>query len=303
MLTRALVLKVASLPPVRRLVTQGRPFRKLVHRFVAGETLQDALRVAQQLQAKGLKVSIDYLGESVKDRQMAQAVAEEYQRVLLALAQAGLDPQVSVKLTQLGLDIESDFCMRNLEQIVQCAQEVGGFVRIDMESSAYTQHTLDIFHSLHERYTNLGVVIQAYLYRSEEDIERLIGCKASVRLCKGAYAEPATIAYPRRGQVNTAYRRLMRRLLLYGHSPALATHNESIIRDAITFTLERGIEPQRFEFEMLYGIRRDLQERLAKQGYQMRVYLPYGEAWYPYFTRRLAERPANLLFFLRYVWR
>ncbi|MGQ9789731.1 MAG: proline dehydrogenase family protein [Armatimonadota bacterium] len=303
MLTRALVLKVASLPPVRRLVMQGRPFRKLVHRFVAGETLQDALRVAQQLQAKGLKVSIDYLGESVQDRQMAESVVEEYLRALPALAEAGLDMQVSVKLTQLGLDIETDLCVHNLERIVQCAQDVGGFVRIDMESSAYTQRTLDIFYSLHERYPNLGVVIQAYLYRSEEDIERLIGCKASVRLCKGAYAEPATIAYPRRGQVNVAYRRLMRKLLVYGNSPALATHDASIIRDAITFTLEKAIAPQRFEFEMLYGIRRDLQERLAKQGYQMRVYLPYGEAWYPYFTRRLAERPANLLFFLRHLLR
>lgn len=303
MLTRALILKVASLPPVRRLVMQGRPFRKLVHRFVAGETLQDALRVAQQLQAKGLRVSIDYLGESVQDRQMAQAVIEEYLRVLPALVEAGLDAQVSVKLTQLGLDIETDFCTRNLEQIVQCAQDVGGFVRIDMESSAYTQRTLDIFYSLHERYTNLGVVIQAHLYRSEEDIERLIGCKASVRLCKGAYAEPVTIAYPRRGQVNTAYRRLMQKLLLYGHSPALATHDASIIRDAITFTLEKAIAPQQFEFEMLYGIRRDLQEKLVQQGYQMRVYLPYGEAWYPYFTRRLAERPANLLFFLRHLLR
>lgn len=303
MLTRALVLKIASLPPVRRLITQGRPFRKLVDRFVAGETLQSALRVASQLQSKGMKVSIDYLGESVRDRQMAEAVVEEYLRVLPALAQAGLDTQVSVKLTQLGLDIEDAFCVRNLERIVQCAQEVGGFVRIDMESSAYTKRTLDIFYSLHERYPNLGIVIQAYLYRSADDIDQLIGCKASVRLCKGAYAEPASIAYPRRGQVNAAYRRLMQKLLLYGHNPALATHDERIIRDAITFTLEKGIEPQRFEFEMLYGIRRDLQERLVRQGYQMRVYVPYGEAWYPYFTRRLAERPANLLFFLRHVWR
>lgn len=303
MLTRALVLKVASLPPVRHLITRRRPFRKLVHRFVAGETLQDALRVAQWLQAKGMKVSIDYLGESIQDRQMAESVVEEYLQVLPALAAAGLDTQVSVKLTQLGLDIETDFCMRNLEQIVQCAQEVGGFVRIDMESSAYTQRTLDIFYSLHDHYPNLGVVIQAYLYRSEEDIERLIGCKASVRLCKGAYAEPVTIAYPRRGQVNAAYRRLMRKLLVYGNSPALATHDASIVRDAITFTLEKAIAPQQFEFEMLYGIRRDLQERLVAQGYQMRVYVPYGEAWYPYFTRRLAERPANLLFFLRHLLR
>ncbi len=303
MLSRAVVLKIASLPPVRHLITRGRPFRKLVDRFVAGESLQDALRVATHLQSKGLKVSIDYLGESVHDRQMAESVVEEYLRALPALAEAGLDTQVSVKLTQLGLDIENDFCVHNLERIVQCAQEVGGFVRIDMESSEYTQRTLDIFYALHERYPNLGVVIQAYLYRSEEDIERLIGCKASVRLCKGAYAEPATVAYPRRAQVNAAYRRLMRKLLLNGHSPALATHDESIIRDAIAFVQKQGIPAQRFEFEMLYGIRRDLQEKLVGQGYQMRVYVPYGEAWYPYFTRRLAERPANLLFFLRHVLR
>jgi len=303
MISRAVVLKIASLPPVRHLITRGRPFRKLVNRFVAGETLQDALRVAFQLQCRGMKVSIDYLGESVRDRQMAQSVVEEYLRVLPGLAQAGLDAQVSVKLTQLGLDIDSAFCVANLERIVQCAGEVGGSVRIDMESSEYTQRTLDILYSLHERYPNLGVVIQAYLYRSEADLDRLVGCRASVRLCKGAYAEPPTIAYPKRSQVNAAYRRLMQKLLLQGHAPAIATHDESIIRDAIAFVKERDIAPERFDFEMLYGIRRDLQEQLVAQGFQMRVYVPYGEAWYPYFTRRLAERPANLLFFLRHVLR
>lgn len=303
MLSRTVVLKVASLPPVRHLITRGRPFRKLVNRFVAGETLQDALRVAKQLQSRGMKVSIDYLGESVQDKQMAEAVVEEYLRVLPVLTQEGLDSQVSVKLTQLGLDIEDDFCAHNLERIVRCAQDVGGFVRIDMESREYTQRTLDIFYALHERYPNLGIVIQAYLYRSEQDIENLIGCKASVRLCKGAYAEPASVAYPRRRQVDAAYRRLMQQLLLHGHQPALATHDESIIRDAMAFAREKDISPQRFEFEMLYGIRRDLQENLVAQGYQMRVYVPYGEAWYPYFTRRLAERPANLFFFLRHVFR
>lgn len=303
MLSRTVVLKVASLPPVRHLITRGRPFRKLVNRFVAGETLQDALRVAKQLQSRGMKVSIDYLGESVQDKQMAEAVVEEYLRVLPVLTQEGLDSQVSVKLTQLGLDIEDDFCAHNLERIVRCAQDVGGFVRIDMESREYTQRTLDIFYALHERYPNLGIVIQAYLYRSEQDIENLIGCKASVRLCKGAYAEPASVAYPKRRQVDAAYRRLMQQLLLHGHQPALATHDESIIRDAMAFAREKDISPQRFEFEMLYGIRRDLQENLVAQGYQMRVYVPYGEAWYPYFTRRLAERPANLFFFLRHVFR
>lgn len=303
MLSRTVVLKVASLPPVRHLITRGRPFRKFVNRFVAGETLQDALHVAKQLQSRGMKVSIDYLGESVQDKQMAEAVVEEYLRVLPVLTQEGLDSQVSVKLTQLGLDIEDDFCAHNLERIVQCAQDVGGFVRIDMESREYTQRTLDIFYALHQRYPNLGIVIQAYLYRSEQDIERLIGCKASVRLCKGAYAEPASVAYPRRRQVDAAYRRLMQKLLLHGHQPALATHDASIIRDAKAFAREKGISPQRFEFEMLYGIRRDLQENLVAQGYQMRVYVPYGEAWYPYFTRRLAERPANLFFFLRHVFR
>lgn len=303
MLARAVVLKIAALPPVQHLITKGRPFRRLVDRFVAGESLQDALRVASELQYKGMRASIDYLGESVHDRDMAQSVVDEYLRVLPALAQAGLDVQVSLKLTQLGLDIDHDFCVANLERIVRCAQEVGGFVRIDMESSAYTQRTLDIFYSLHEHYTNVGVVIQAYLYRSEQDIERLVACKASVRLCKGAYAEPTTIAYPKRHQVNTAYRRLMQKLLLQGHAPAIATHDASIIRDAIAFVKQNEITSERFEFEMLYGIRRDLQERLAAQGYRMRVYVPYGEAWYPYFTRRLAERPANLFFFLRHVLR
>lgn len=303
MITRAVVLKVASLPPVRQLITRGRPFRRLVDRFIAGESLQDAIRVAKQLQSKGMKVSIDYLGESVRDAEMAQAIVEEYLRVLPALAQAKLDPQVSLKLTQLGLDVDPEYCLHNLERIVQCAQEVGGFVRIDMESSEYTQRTLDIFSALHERYANLGVVIQAYLYRSEEDLDRLIGCKASVRLCKGAYAEPSAVAYPRRSEVDAAYRRLMQKLLTHGHAPALATHDASIIRDAIAFARQSNLSPQRFEFEMLYGIRRDLQEQLVAQGYQMRVYVPFGDAWYPYFTRRLAERPANLLFFLRHALR
>jgi proline dehydrogenase len=301
MLTRALVLKVASLPPVRHWITRGRPFRKLVDRFVAGECLADTLRVASQLQSRGMNVSIDYLGESVRDRQMAESVVEEYLRVLPAMAQRGLDVQVSLKLTQLGLDIDEAFCKQNLERIVQQAGDVGGFVRIDMENSVYTQRTLDLFYSLHDRYPNLGVVIQAYLYRSEADIQQLVGCRASVRLCKGAYAEPASVAYPKRRQVDEAYRRLMRNLLLHGHRPAIATHDESIIRDAIAFSRENNMPPQRFEFEMLYGIRRDLQEQLVAQGYQMRVYVPYGEAWYPYFTRRLAERPANLFFFLRHV--
>ncbi|MCS6829683.1 MAG: proline dehydrogenase family protein, partial [bacterium] len=297
------VLKIASLPSVRQLITRGRLFRKLVDRFVAGETLQDAIRVAKQLQSRGMKASIDYLGESVHDRQMAEGVVAEYLKVLPTLAREGLDTQVSVKLTQLGLDIESQFCLNNLERIVQCARDTDGFVRIDMESSEYTQRTLDIFYALHDRYPNLGVVVQAYLYRSEEDIDQLIGCRASVRLCKGAYAEPPHVAYPKRGQVNASFRRLMQKLLLHGHAPALATHDESIIRDAIAFARSNNISPQRFEFEMLYGIRRDLQEKLVAQGYQMRVYVPYGEAWYPYFTRRLAERPANLLFFLRHVLR
>jgi proline dehydrogenase len=303
MLTRAVVLKIASLPTVRHWITCGRPFRKLVDRFVAGECLAKALHVASELQAKGLKVSIDYLGESVRDQQMATSVVEEYLRILPALAQQRLDVQVSLKLTQLGLDIDETFCRQNLESIVQRACEVGGFVRIDMESSAYTQRTLDLFYSLHDRYPNLGVVIQAYLYRSEADVEQLIGCKASVRLCKGAYAEPASIAYPKRRQVDEAYSRLMRRLLLFGHRPAIATHDERLIREAIAFTRDQHIPPERFEFEMLYGIRRDLQEELVAQGYRVRVYVPYGEAWYPYFTRRLAERPANLLFFLRHALR
>lgn len=303
MLTRAIVLKFANLPFVHYMVTHSNSLRKLVNRFVAGECLQDVICTAQTLVSKGMQVSIDYLGESVRDRKMAVAVVEEYQRLLLALRHADIEPQISVKLTQLGLEIDTEFCQQNLEKVVRSAQEVSGFVRIDMEGSDYTQRTLDIFYALHERYPNLGAVIQAYLYRSEQDIERLISCKASVRLCKGAYAEPASIAYPRRRQVDKAYRCLMEKLLLHGHNPAIATHDESIIRDAIAFAQRNAISPQQFEFEMLYGIRRDLQHFLVKQGYQMRVYVPYGEAWYPYFTRRLAERPANLLFFLRHLSR
>lgn len=303
MFTRAVVLKITSLPSVQQMVRRGRLFRRLVDRFVAGETLEEALQVACSLQQKGLNISLDYLGESVRDPQTAQAVVAEYLRILPALNEVGIEPQISVKLTQLGLDIDEELCRQNLERILQQAQQVDGFVRIDMESSAYTQRTLDLFYDLHPRYANLGAVIQAYLYRSEEDIQRLIACGASVRLCKGAYAEPATVAYPRRSQVNQAYRRLMHQLLLHGKQPAIATHDERLVREAIAFTRQNQIPPSRFEFEMLYGIRRDLQEQLVAQGYRVRVYVPYGEAWYPYFTRRLAERPANLLFFAKHLLR
>ncbi len=297
---RQVMLSLARNERLAALVSQNGFARQLASRFVAGDTLDDAIAVARQLNARGLKVTLDALGENVTSEAEARAAAEAYRAILDRIAEAGVDSTISVKLTMLGLDIADAVCRAHMAAILDRARQHGNFVRIDMEGSAYTQRTLDLFYDLHETYDcHVGIVLQAYLYRTDRDVETAIARRASVRLVKGAYAEPETIAYPSKDDVDAAYRRQMERLLDAGVYTAIATHDEAIIEAAKGYAARMRLDRSRFEFQMLYGIRRDLQERLAAEGYTVRVYVPFGRQWYPYFMRRMAERPANLLFVLR----
>jgi proline dehydrogenase len=277
--------------------------QRLSTRFVAGETLEQALAVARKLNAEGITVTLDHLGESVSTLTEAAEARDVYLRTLEAIHDNGIQGGVSLKLTQFGIDLSYDQCLANVEQLVRRAAELGNFVRVDMESSDYTDRTLDLVRTLHARYGAVGVVIQSYLYRSQTDVEKLCTAKIGVRLCKGAYLEPAAVAFPQKSDVDRSYLELTRCLLQSGVYPALATHDEAVIRQICGFVTERKIPRDRFEFQMLYGIRRDLQRRLVAEGYRMRLYVPFGKAWYPYYMRRLAERPANVLFMLRNLLR
>ena len=277
--------------------------RAMVRRFVAGQTLDDALGALERLHDAGLRTTVDVLGESVALPEHASAAASRYIETLGALAARDVDRNVSLKLSQMGLGISADLCRANVARIVDRAAELGAFVRIDMEDHRTVDATLDLWREMHAAHSSVGVVIQAALRRSEADVERLIGERAPIRLCKGAYKEPASVAFPDKADVDASYARLMERLLRDGESPAIATHDERLIRRAIGLVEREGIDRERFEFQMLYGIRRDLQDRLAREGYRVRVYVPYGQEWYPYFMRRLAERPANVAFLLRSLLR
>lgn len=279
-------------------VKRNRLGRRIASRFVAGETLDSAIGVARAMNAKGIAVSLDLLGESVSSAVESHAARNQVVRTMDGIAAKGVNGNVSVKLTQLGLDIGYDLCAENMRTVLTCAKERNVFVRIDMESSAYTERTLKLFYEeLHPKFGDLtGVVIQSYLRRSDQDMDDLIAMGAHVRLCKGAYAERASVAFQDRREVNASFVRLMQKLLEHGAYPGIATHDEALIDQAVAFVKERGIPPERFEFQMLYGVRRDLQDGLHNRGYNMRVYIPFGTAWYPYLMRRLAERPANVAF-------
>ena len=275
------------------------PAQRLSTRFVAGETLEQALAVARKLNSEGITVTLDHLGESVSTLPEAAEARDVYLRTLNAIRDNAINGNVSLKLTQFGLDLSYDQCLANVDQLVRRAAELRNFVRVDMESSEYTERTLDLVHTLFARYGSVGVVIQSYLYRSQADVEKLCAEKIRVRLCKGAYLEPAAVAFPEKAKVDQNYLDLTRYLLEHGTYPAIATHDDAIIRQTIAYVTERKIPRDAFEFQMLYGIRRDLQDRLVKDGYRLRLYVPFGKAWYPYYMRRLAERPANVLFMLR----
>jgi len=274
--------------------------RRFASRFVAGESIEQGVEAARELASRGITASLDLLGESVSAEAEAVAARDQYLRMLDRMAASGAEVNVSVKLTQMGLDIAEDLCVANMTAILEKAAALHGFVRLDMESSAYTQRTLDFFRTrLFDRFgAHCGVVIQSMLRRSERDIEDLVAMKARVRLCKGAYLEPPSVAFPEKVEVDRNYVRLMERLLLAGTYPGLATHDEAIIAHGRDFVRRHGIATDRFEFQMLYGVRRDLQQTLRAAGYRLRVYIPFGTQWYPYLMRRLAERPANIAFLL-----
>jgi proline dehydrogenase len=274
--------------------------RRFASRFVAGETVETGVGAAKALSRRGITSSLDLLGESVTVESEAMAARDLYLSMLDRMAESGVEVNVSVKLTQMGLDIREDLCRANMTAILDRARTLGGFVRLDMEGSDYTQRTLDFFYQhLFPSYgAHCGVVIQSMLRRSADDVERLIGLGARVRLCKGAYLESAEVAFPDKADVDANYVRLMERLLRAGNYPGLATHDEAIIAKARDLVKRESIGEDGFEFQMLYGVRRDMQERLRQAGHRMRVYIPFGTQWYPYLMRRLAERPANIAFMM-----
>ena len=295
---RQTLLYLSDQPTIFRFVRRNRLARRFANRFVAGETLETAVDAVRHLNAKGISVTLDLLGESVHNEAEARAAGREYIEMLEEIDRRQLDSNVSVKLTAMGLDIADELCVDVMQQIVERARQLGSFVRIDMESSAYTERTLRIFEDrLYPSYgPHVGIVLQSYLYRTQVDVEHANRLKARVRLCKGAYNEPETVAFPDKQDVDANYVRCMRALMVDGNYPGLATHDEAIIRQATAFARQQSIRPERFEFQMLYGIRRDLQQALVREGWRVRVYVPFGTQWYPYLMRRLAERPSNVAF-------
>jgi proline dehydrogenase len=302
---RASLLYLSEQPRVFRFVRGNPVARKLASRFVAGETLETAVPAVRALNAAGITASLDLLGESVGSEAEASAAADTAIAMLERIRADGLDSNISVKLTQFGLDLDPVRCVANTRRILERARALDVFLRIDMESSAYTQRTLDLVErELYPEYPDhVGVVIQSYLCRSADDVARLNAMRMRVRLCKGAYKEPPSVAWPAKADVDRSYAELMEALLLKGRYPGIATHDEALIERTTSFAKRHGIGADRFEFQMLYGVRRDLQDRLVRDGWRMRVYVPFGTQWYPYLMRRLAERPANIAFILGNVVR
>ncbi|MDQ3045497.1 MAG: proline dehydrogenase family protein [Chloroflexota bacterium] len=299
-LFRRPLLAVAESTVVEALVRRGGLSNGLVRRFVAGEDLETALGAATQIANQGMTTTLDQLGENVTTASEARAAVSSYTRILGRMAGGGLEPNISVKLTMLGLDLGDDLAVSNMIPILDAARSVRGFVRIDMEGSGYIERTMRIFATLHDRFDeSVGIVVQSYLHRAEADVRAMIERGARVRLVKGAYAEPATVAFQSRREIDDNYVRLMEILLDSGRYPAIATHDPALIRSARGYVDRMKIPRDRFEFQMLYGVRRDAQADLTAAGYRMRVYVPYGSQWYPYFTRRIAERPANAIFVVR----
>ena len=302
---RTSLLWLSEQPQVFRFVRSNPLARKFASRFVAGETITTAVDAVRDLNHRKITATLDLLGESISQEADAAHARDIYLQMLDQIASSGVDSNVSLKLTQMGFDISEELCLANMTQILEKAKALGTFVRLDMEGSAYTQKTLDFFaRKLFPTYgPYVGVVIQSCLRRSERDIDQLIEMKARVRLCKGAYLEPPEVAFPDKADVDKNYRALMERLLERGNYPGVATHDPAMLTHARRFVADRGLDPARFEFQMLYGVRRDLQDELRTAGFNMRVYVPFGTQWYPYLMRRLAERPANIAFILGNVVR
>ena len=296
---RALLLRLSESKRLAPLMMRSSVSRRVARRFVAGETLDDALVAAREVNRALQLASLDLLGENVSDEVGARRAADEYIAIFDRIAQEHLDANVSLKLTQLGLDLNEALCQELLEKIVAHAASQSNFVRVDMEGSAYTERTVEMVKRLRSVHTNVGTVMQAYLYRAEKDVQDLLAVGCRLRLCKGAYQEPPEVAFPKKADVDANYVKLMKILLASGIYHGIATHDPAMIRATLDYVREQNIKRDRFEFQMLYGIRTDLQQKLVRGGFRVRVYIPFGVDWFPYFMRRLAERPANVTFFLR----
>lgn len=300
---RSILLKLSESKGVARWVTTNPTMRRMSHRFVAGETLEEALQAARACNEAGMLATLDYLGENVSTTTDAQKARDAYLEIFDRIAQEKLNANVSCKLTQLGLDISPEFCEGLVLSIAERASAYESFLRIDMEGSIYTQRTVELVKRVRAQTPTVGTVIQSYLYRSESDVHDLLSYGCRIRLCKGAYKESVEVAYPRKADVDGNYVRLMRMLLPSGFYHGIATHDPRMIAETIRWAAEKQISKDDFEFQMLYGVRTDLQRQLVRDGYRLRVYIPYGRDWFPYFMRRLAERPANVGFFLRNLFR
>ncbi|MBL8151932.1 MAG: proline dehydrogenase family protein [Blastocatellia bacterium] len=299
MITKNALLYMSKQEGLRDILTQFRFFQKVTSRFVAGETIEEAANAVKRLNSLAIKASFDHLGEAIRNEEEANSEVYEYHKIIDKISSDGLKSGVSIKPTQLGLDISPDLFLNNSRRIIEKAAYDGRFVRIDMEDSRHTTATIELFKKLRADFQNVGIVIQAYLYRSRDDIIDLLKNRASIRLCKGAYDEPASVAFPKKLDTDNNYIALTQLLLDSGYYHGIATHDEKMINATIDYAEKRNIPKAAYEFQMLYGVRRDLQEKLAREGFNMRVYVPYGKHWYPYFMRRLAERPANIWFVLK----
>jgi len=301
MLTRSALIYLSRREGLKDFAARFSLFKKLTTRFIAGENIDEAVAAIREINARGCSASFDHLNESVGSAAEAEAEVREYLDVLAQIDQTGINSNVSIKLTQFGLGLDPELAYRNARRVVEDAARRRNFVRVDMEDSAVTQATIDLFKRLRAEFglNEVGIVVQSYLYRTMDDARDLLKIPARIRLCKGAYNEPAEVAYPDKKDVDGNYVRVMQLLLSSGTYHGIATHDPKMIDATVDFAQREGIAKEAFEFQMLYGIRRDLQEQLARDGYGMRVYVPYGKHWYPYFMRRLAERPANIWFVLK----
>ncbi|MBS1706483.1 MAG: proline dehydrogenase family protein [Armatimonadetes bacterium] len=304
-LARALILKTAALSPIERFVRKSFLFRPLVRRFIAGDTLDEAIRESENLIQSGLMVTLDNLGENTKTSDEAIQAKNTYIDILSRIA---ANPQrdqmnMSIKLTQCGFDLGDEFTEKNFREVLEVGAKSNTFVRVDMESSDYTERTIQMIERVFPDQPNTGTVLQSYLHRAIDDTERMIALGVRIRVVKGAYLEPPEVALPKKSDVDAQYVEMSKRLMKRGNYPAIATHDEAIINELKAFAKAENIDKSRFEFQMLFGIRRDLQKSLHDEGYNVRIYMPYGDQWYPYFTRRLAERPANSLFILKSLFK
>ncbi len=303
---RAALISLSASKSLRSFAEKTWAGQRLSRRFVAGTEIPDALQAARAMNRLGLSVSVDNLGENVTNIAEARHSAQLYHQMLDQMSARNLDANVSLKLTHMGLDVDESAAYEITAQVVEHAARIKNFVRVDMEGSAYTQRTLDFVRKLHSRTDfagHVGAVVQSYLHRSEKDVEQLIAERIRVRLCKGAYKEPPDIAFEKKADVDANYIKLTKMLLKSGVYHGIATHDEKMIRATIDFAGAEKVAPQDFEFQMLYGVRRDLQQKLIKEGWRCRVYIPFGSEWYPYLMRRLAERPANAIFILKNLFR